>query len=422
MRKKIIVRGPALSRSGYGEQARFALRSLRAYEELFDIRLVLTGWGKTGWVTDDDEERQWIDEIAKNTIIEQQDPNFTGYDMSLQITIPNEWENLAPINIGYTAGVEASSVSPVWLEKGMAMDRIILVSNFAKQVYESTAYDAENTKTGEIVKGFRCTTPMIAVNYPVRHFEPEDLNLQFDNDFNFLIVAQWGTRKNVTNAIHWFVEQFKDQDVGLVVKLNTINNSFLDRHHTGKKLKTVLSATPERKCKVHFIHGDLTDGEMTALYQHPQIKCMISMAHGEGFGLPLFEAAYNDMPIIAPAWSGYCDFLYAPVKQKKTGKVKNKAMFARVDYSLAPIQDEAVWKGVLEKGVQWCYPEKNSYQSRLKEVFTDYGRFKAQAKVLRKYIDKNFVAEEQYKQFAEAVLGTNVAKAVVMQEEKVIVL
>ena len=39
-RKKIIVRGPALSRSGYGEQTRFALRALRTKEDELDIFLI----------------------------------------------------------------------------------------------------------------------------------------------------------------------------------------------------------------------------------------------------------------------------------------------------------------------------------------------------------------------------------------------
>ena len=39
MKKKILVTGPALTTSGYGEQARFALRSLRSREDLFDIYL-----------------------------------------------------------------------------------------------------------------------------------------------------------------------------------------------------------------------------------------------------------------------------------------------------------------------------------------------------------------------------------------------
>ena len=43
MKKKIIVRAPALTQSGYGEQARFALRSLRAHEDKFDIFNIATG-------------------------------------------------------------------------------------------------------------------------------------------------------------------------------------------------------------------------------------------------------------------------------------------------------------------------------------------------------------------------------------------
>ena len=33
MKKKVIVKGPALSASGYGEHARFVLRALKKHEE-----------------------------------------------------------------------------------------------------------------------------------------------------------------------------------------------------------------------------------------------------------------------------------------------------------------------------------------------------------------------------------------------------
>jgi len=61
-KRKILVRGPALSRSGYGEQARFALRSLRSREDLFDIYIQPLQWGNTSWMSDMDEERVWIDQ------------------------------------------------------------------------------------------------------------------------------------------------------------------------------------------------------------------------------------------------------------------------------------------------------------------------------------------------------------------------
>ena len=68
MRKKIVVRGPVLSRSGYGEQTRYALRSLRAYENIFDIYLIPVGWGQTGWMFEDNEERRWFDFLAKRSL------------------------------------------------------------------------------------------------------------------------------------------------------------------------------------------------------------------------------------------------------------------------------------------------------------------------------------------------------------------
>ena len=59
-RQKVLVVGPALTLSGYGEQTRFALRSLRSQEDQYDIYLNTTSWGQTGWIHEDDEEREWI--------------------------------------------------------------------------------------------------------------------------------------------------------------------------------------------------------------------------------------------------------------------------------------------------------------------------------------------------------------------------
>ena len=69
MRKKVVVRAPVLTRSGYGEHARFVLRSLRSREDdLFDIYVVPITWGQTGWIRRDDEERRWMDEAIKKTV------------------------------------------------------------------------------------------------------------------------------------------------------------------------------------------------------------------------------------------------------------------------------------------------------------------------------------------------------------------
>ena len=131
MKKTVLVRGPALSRSGYGEHTRFVLRSLREYEEQFDVYLINTNWGQTGWIYEDNEERNYIDELLRKHIARHQ--NGLGYDTSVQVTIPNEWEKLAEENIGVTAGIETTKVSHKWLAKGMLVDIIIIILQHLKK-------------------------------------------------------------------------------------------------------------------------------------------------------------------------------------------------------------------------------------------------------------------------------------------------
>ena len=142
---------------------------------------------------------------------------------------------------------------------------------------------------------------------------------------------------------------------------------------------------------------------MTSVYQNPKIKSLVTLTHGEGFGLPIFEAVYNELPVIAPDWSGHIDFLYKPVKDKKTGKEKLRPHFAAVKYKIQPIQKEAVWKGVLEEDSMWCYPEQGSYKMRLREVYKDYNRFSSQARKLNKWVRENFTPEQQYEKVMNVV-------------------
>lgn len=400
--RKIIVRGPALSRSGYGEQTRFALRSLRAYEDEFDIFLVNTNWGHTGWDWEDTEERRWVDEVITKTHVYMQGGG--GFDMSLQITIPNEWERLAPINIGYTAGIETTKVSPQWIEKSMLMDRIIVVSNHAKEVYLGTTYEAQNKETGELNKDFRCKTPIEVVNYPVRNYESVDLDIELEHDFNFLVVAQMSPRKNLEKTIRWIMEEFYDQEIGLVLKCNIKTDCIFDRTEFTNSLRRLLSEYKDRKCSVYLLHGAMKAEEINSLYQHPKIKALVSLTHGEGFGLPLFEAAYNGLPVITSPWSGHCDFLFVPTKDKN-GKEKKRACFAKVNYVLKPVQKEAVWDGVVQKDSMWCYPEQGSFKMKARKLYKEYHIFKKLAKKLQKWVLKEFTEEKQYKKFVDFVRG-----------------
>ena len=396
MRQKILVRGPILTQSGYGEQSRFALRALRSREDLFEIFIMPINWGQTGWVSLNNEERAWIDSrIAQTHIHAQQGGTF---DMSLQITIPNEWEKIAPVNIGYTAGIETTKVAPVWLQKAGLMDKIIVVSNHSKDVFANTVYQATNQQTGETLE-LRNQTPVSVVNFPVRDIKKKKVDLKLDCDFNYLAISQWGPRKNFDNLINWFVEENFDQEVGLVLKTSIKSNCRIDRQYAEQRLKNILSKHGDIKCKVYLLHGDMTEEEMVGLYTHSKIKCLISTTHGEGFGLPFFEAASSGLPVIAPDWSGHMDFM--SVTDKRNGK--QNPLFSTVDYTLQNVQQEADWDGVIQADSQWAFPEESSFKRRLREIRKDYDVAKKTANKLKKHVRNNFTEEGQFAQFVEAI-------------------
>ena len=402
--KKILVRGPALSRSGYGEQTRFALRSLRSQQDKFDIYLITTGWGATSWITEDNEEREWLDGLIHKTI--EYVNNKGQFDASLQVTIPSEWERLAPYNVGYTAGIETTKLSPKWVESSFIVDKIIVPSEHSRAVFETTSWTGRDPRTNQehVVS---CQKPVEVVNFPVKSCKTDEINIEFSSSFNFLAVAQWGPRKNLESTIHWFVQEFEGkEDVGLVLKTQLVKNCIIDRDHCKARLKQLLEQYPNRKCKVYLLHGTMSEGEMNALYTHPKIKAIVSTTHGEGFGLPLFEAAYNGLPVIAPNWSGQKDFLYAPVQDKKTKKVKNKSMFLKVDHVMEPIKPEAVWEGVIIKESLWASPREASFKNCLRKLHNDHSTYKALAKKLKKHLEGDLSEENQYSKFVEA-LGIN---------------
>lgn len=69
-----------------------------------------------------------------------------------------------------------------------------------------------------------------------------------------------GPRKNIEATIRAFVEEFKDENVGLVLKLNIAKNNVMDRMATTIRIKGYLNdlhkelKIQERKCKIYLIH------------------------------------------------------------------------------------------------------------------------------------------------------------------------
>lgn len=385
MKDKLLFKGPVLTSSGYGVHARQLLKALLV-SDLFDISVVPLNWGNTSLILDDsDSFIQLIKDLSSKA--EQDRSQNAKYAISIQVTIPNEFEKIAKINIGVTAGIETDIVSPEWILKvNQNVDALIVPSQHSYDVFKNTEYKDGNGNSLKLQKPIYVCPE--GFNSSVYNLNPTDSDLDFDTDFNFLFVGlgidtRLGEeRKNVSSLVKWFCETFKGRkDVGLVLKTAVVNNSLMDFELTKKRIQDLknLSGCGEYP-KIHLVHGRLSDGEMASLYKHNKVKCFVSLTHGEGFGLPLLEAAACGLPIMVTNWSGHLDFL----------NIEGKKSFIALDYKMTPVPESSLWKGVIEKHSNWASPVENDVKVKLRKVVSSYDKPKEWALNLAEHVNNNF--------------------------------
>jgi hypothetical protein len=141
------------------------------------------------------------------------------------------------------------------------------------------------------------------------------------------------------------------------------------------------------------LHGDLSSEQMIGLYTNPKIKALINIAHGEGFGLPMFEAAREALPIVTIGWSGQMDFL----------NHDGKDYFQSVGYTLQPVQKAAHWDGVIQKDSMWAFADQGSYKMTLRKTLKNIDKIKQTALELQSIINDKFDHERLYKLFVENI-------------------
>lgn len=419
---KVLVQAPVFTSSGYGEHSRLLMQSLLSLgKNKIDLFLDPLSWGNTSWIMSDSELEKKCHELALKNSIYKESEQGLDYDVQIHVGLPNEFTKLAPFSVLVTAGIETDRVSPEWLSaiQTRGINKIIVPSEHSKAGFANTAYII-NSDDHSSNKTLECTVDIDVVPYPVKEIEEQHLDLNLNTDFNFLSVAMMTPRKNLSNTLKWFLEEFKDNpNVGLVLKTGLGKSTNIDRTKIYKSLKKITSKFENKKCKVYLLHGNLSEGEMKSLYQNPKIKALISTTHGEGFGLPLFEAASYGLPVIATDWSAHTEFLKAEVSNSKKASVVKRNMFCAVDYELKPVQKEAVWKGIITEDSKWAYPMKGHFKSQLRKVKNNYKKHKDTALILKDAIVNTYTQEKVYQKMLDSIFGEDMLSVMDLESIKI---
>jgi len=377
-KKNVVIRAPLLSQSGYGVHSRQIIKYLFSKND-FNVTSQIVNWGNTPWLLNHDAEEGLIGKILNASV-----SDTATFDISFQIQLPNEWDpKLAKFNIGVTALVETDKCNPAWIRKINNMDLVIVPSQFVKK----TIYDT----------GIDVTTKIIVIGESYHESidnEIQHIDLNIDTKFNFLVFGQFTgfkpetDRKNLFNTIKWLCEEFKDNsDVGIVFKTNSGRSTKIDKAITTNIIRKLIKEVRVGQYpKIHVLHGNMTPSEIAAVYKNKKINAIVSATRGEGFGLPLLEAAASSLPVVATNWSGHLDFL-------------NLGSFIKLDYELKEVDKRKIDNNIFVNGLKWAEVNEQDFKNKVKNFYKNRKGIKSKSNKLSEKIKQKYSFSAISKQY-----------------------
>jgi glycosyltransferase involved in cell wall biosynthesis len=373
--RKVVIAGPVATQSGYGHHTREIVSNFIEHRgSEWDIKLISLPWGSTPMTYPIPTD--WQLRIIPIPLTFQP-------DIWVQVSVPNELQPVGKYNIGITAGTEGDLCPKEWIENLNKMQLVIVPSQFTKKVFEDTA------KHHNIVLSVKIEV------VPEYFDETVYTNKETDTKFSmldeikeswaFLSVGHWlqgvigEDRKNVGGLIHCFFETFKNtkDQPALILKTSGATYSIIDRMEIENKIRQIQDMHSNSKLpNVYIIHGDLSDAEMNAMYNHPKVKAMLSFTKAEGFGRPLLEFSTTGKPIIAPHYSGQADFL-------------KKDFICSLPGGLTPIHSSAQ-NPFLIKEAKWFTPDYGFAKKMMQEVRKNYKKWCELGKRQRYHVNSTF--------------------------------
>jgi glycosyltransferase involved in cell wall biosynthesis len=312
----LVISCPIDTYSGYGARARDLAKALINLDK-YNVKILSQRWGQTPeFFLEDNEEWTYLQNYIIHNLNDKP-------DIWVQHTIPNEFQAVGKYNIGVTAGIETTACKPEWIQGLNNMDLILGSSNHTINVFKAMAFEQFDKRNNQKVGELKANIPMEVLfeGVDTNLYKPKNSNFKLDKvkeDFCFLFLGHWmqgevgEDRKNVGLLIKAFFELFKDKkkQPALILKTSSGASSIQDRNEILRKIHLIRKTINSNKLpNIYLVHGDLTNEEISNLYNHKKVKVMVNLTKGEGFGRPLLEFSMCKKPIITTGWSGHIDFL-----------------------------------------------------------------------------------------------------------------
>lgn len=269
------------------------------------------------------------------------------------------WGSAPGKKIGYTTW-EAHRLPTDWVKICNSVDAIWTTSDWNKTVMTDSGV----------------TVPVFAIKPTVSVGKLKSPRVAHDR-FTFLSSFQWSERKNPSGLIRAFVAAFdQNKNVRLVIKTH---GSAVVRQEIQKIIKNTQAVSPP---VIEVIDSIVDRADISKLYG--MADAFVSLSHGEGWGLPAWEAAQYGLPVLHTGWS-------APVEFIQT--------LGQINYNLVPIYGmEKSVSPFFESSHMWAEPHLDIAVDMMRSVVDRYSDWAANAHMWQhslcgKYSKANLVSQ-----------------------------
>ena len=255
-------------------------------------------------------------------------------------------------------------------EADEAPESWIRYCNMMDEIWVPTEWDKKKFKKA----GVQVPIYIIHQGIDPNYFHPDYAPMKVDakESFKFVCNASWFPRKNLRNLIIAFQSEFaRKEDVCLILK--TIDLGL------NKGIEKELADIPKSKmsANVYVKEEDMPDSHMPSLYT--MADCFVLPTHGEGWGLPMFEALACGIPVITTGYG-------APNETLRDDKGEPLPGVHFIEHKPA-ISDEPY---VYIEGKTWAEPNLQHLKQLMRKVYVNQQAEKKKAMETSKIIRKKY--------------------------------
>lgn len=170
--------------------------------------------------------------------------------------------------------------------------------------------------------------------------------------YKFYSIFQWQPRKGYYELLSAYFEEFQyNEEVVLVIKTNLISEI-----NENKIINTIKEIKKEKNsnAKLFLITNYLSNIDLFSLHKYGD--CFVLPHYGEGWGMPIHEAAHVGNPIITTKYGGVTEFL-------------NDNIYW-IDHTMVPVSGME-WNNVYSSDQNWARPNIESLKKHFRHVYNN---------------------------------------------------